>query len=180
VGHSTDIAAVRKVWERRRLPLDPVLLLGSGGAAAAALVALEGRQVVVAARRRDAAEGLVRAVGARAEVCGWEEARLRAVVVNATPLGMRGEELPEWMLQQATGVFDMAYGWGETPVLALARRRGLPAADGIDMLVAQAEESFRLWTGVSPPEGVMEEAARNPSRALSGAPTQPTRTEAQE
>ena len=34
-----------------------------------------------------------------------------AVVVNATPLGMRGETLPENVVGPASGLVDLAYGW---------------------------------------------------------------------
>jgi shikimate 5-dehydrogenase len=58
----------------------------------------------------------------------------------------------------------MAYGDGDTPAVVEARRLGLPIADGIDLLVAQAELSFRIWTGRESPSGVMERAARKRSR----------------
>jgi|FLYL01.1.fsa_nt_gi shikimate dehydrogenase len=161
VGYSTDIGGIRRVWVDRGLPDDePVLVLGSGGAAAAALVALAGRPVWVSARRGEAADRLVGELGVEAGQVAWGTGVAGAVVVNCTPLGMRGETLPPRVLETASGLFDMAYGPQETPAVAYARSRGIPFADGVHLLAAQAEESFRIWTGVTPPRGVMEQAAR--------------------
>jgi shikimate dehydrogenase len=81
-----------------------------------------------------------------------------AVVVNATPVGMRGEALPTDLVAASSGLFDMAYGSGPTPAVRLARELGLPVADGPDMLLAQAAASFAIWTGVDPPLDEMRAA----------------------
>jgi shikimate 5-dehydrogenase len=36
---------------------------------------------------------------------------------------------------------------------------GCQTIGGLDMLVAQAQEQFRWWTGSQPPPGLMREAA---------------------
>ncbi len=66
----------------------------------------------------------------------------------------------------------MTYGAGPTPALLEARRSGLPNADGIDLLAAQAEESFHIWTGLRPPDGLFEQVARNASRSPKSSPIQ--------
>jgi shikimate dehydrogenase len=38
----------------------------------------------------------------------------------------------------------------ETPLLAAARARGLPAVDGLGMLLHQARPGFEAWFGVAP------------------------------
>lgn len=172
IGYSTDIDGIRGVWEKRGLAAGAVLILGSGGAAAASLVALEGERLFISARRRDAAESLVGRTGVEAEFVEWGVAVAGAVVVNATPLGMRGEKLPDPVMETATGLLEMAYGSGETPAARSVRSAGLPLADGLDLLVAQAEESFRLWTGEYPVPGVMDAAARKNSRHLGDGPNQ--------
>ena len=160
VGESTDVGALTDVWGRRGLPGDvPVLVLGAGGAAAAAVVALRGRKVLVSARREAAAAALA-AAHPGAVPHPWGAPATGAVVVNATPLGMDGEALPEGVMAAASGLVDLAYGPDPTPAVREAGRRNLPAADGIDVLVAQAARSFRLWTGREAPLAVMEAAAR--------------------
>ena len=77
-----------------------------------------------------------------------------AVAVNASPLGMKGApplEIPLDALPRESAAIDLVYVPVETPFLRRARERGHPVADGLDMLFAQAAESFRLWHGVLPP-----------------------------
>ncbi|MFO7547245.1 MAG: hypothetical protein R6X29_00020 [Acidimicrobiia bacterium] len=177
VGYSTDIEGIRAAWVRRRLPEGPVMLLGSGGAAAAALVALEGRAIRLCARRVAAAHGLVSSTRVAAQVETWGTPAADETVVNATPIGMQGEPLPDRVLDTAVGLFEMAYGPASSPAVEVMRSRHLPVADGIDFLIAQAEASFRLWTGEAPSTGVMEAAARNRSSGHHGPPTLDTERE---
>jgi shikimate dehydrogenase len=87
------------------------------------------------------------------------------VVINGTPLGMRGEHLPQGLLDKAAGFFDMAYGTSPTPSARLARSAGLPVATGWDLLLAQAAASFILWTGRDAPVDVMTAALRGAGNA---------------
>lgn len=156
-GDSTDIAGIERAWGP--LPTGPALILGSGGAAAAALLALEGRPLRVAGRRRAVAAELIRRTGVEASVIDWIGARAEdEVVVNATPIGMHGEGLPEKLLDGAAGLFDMPYGAGETPAVRAARELRIPAVDGSAMLLHQAARSFFLWTGIEPSLEAMQEA----------------------
>jgi len=163
-GFSTDIDGVRRVWEERLSSGELALILGAGGAAAAALVALEGIHLAISARRPESAQAVASRVGVDAAVVEWGEPIRGAVLVNATPLGMNGEVLPDAVVEEASGLLEMAYGPVETPAVRRARQAGLQVADGLDLLVAQAEESFRLWTGAFSAPGVMEAAARKNSR----------------
>ena len=155
-GHTTDPDGVRFAWEHAGLPEDaPVLLLGAGGAAAAALAALDGRDCRVSARREEAARALADRVNPEARLVGWGEGVPGAVVVNATPLGMAGDNLPAAVLDKAAGLLEMAYGGGQTPAAVLLRSRGCPVAPGELMLVGQGAASFAIWTGVEVPPKVM-------------------------
>ena len=73
------------------------------------------------------------------------------LVVNATPV--RDEVLVE--LEPGTTVVDLAYGTGETALVAAARALGCPVVDGLEALVRQGAASFRIWTGLEPPVDVM-------------------------
>lgn len=157
-GHTTDVTGLRAVLGR--FPEAAVVVLGTGSAAAAALVAAEGRRATLVGRSRERAEALVARVGAVASVSDWGDIPGRGLLVNATPLGMNGEALPERWEEGKVGLVDLAYGPAVTPAVALARRIGIPVADGLDVLVAQAALSFELWTGLPAPVEVMERAAR--------------------
>lgn len=162
-GHSTDVEAVRRVWVKAGLPTDcPVLVVGAGGAAAAAMIAMEDRELWCSARRSEAVSLLAERVDVFFRPLPWGKSLLGAVVVNATPLGMRGGELPVALLERAEGLFDMAYRADRSPTAAFGwmTEHRLPASDGLAMLAAQAEASFEMWTGRRSPTGVMERAAR--------------------
>lgn len=158
-GDNTDIPGLRAAWEDAGLSMEaPVLILGSGGAAAAALVALAGRDITIAARAADASHALLRRTRVDGEVLEWGSAIDGAVVVNATPVGMGGESLPVGIIESAAGLVDMAYAATPTPAAEAAAARGLPIADGRDVLIAQAAASFELWTGVPAPLEAMRAA----------------------
>lgn len=168
-GHSTDGAGIDFALEWAGLPqVGQVLVLGAGGAAAAALVALEHRPLAISARRVEQAEALLEQLGVTAPVVPWGRAVLNALVVNATPIGMAGEALPEAVIEAAGGLLDMVYGEKMTQATVDAGRRGIPHTDGLAMLVGQARESFRLWTGRTIPAEVMMEAVN-----LSSSPALP-------
>jgi shikimate dehydrogenase len=143
------------------------LVLGAGGAARAAVAALvdHGLDVAVSARREVEATQLAADLGCRVEP--WPPRTGAALVVNATPVGQSGDagELPvdETLLDAAESVCDLAYrGDGaETGLIGAARRRGLRAVDGLDVLVGQGARSFRIFTGVEAPLDVMRAAARD-------------------
>ena len=156
-GDTTDVGGIRHAWGA--LPGERALILGSGGAAAAALLALEGRDLFIGARHPDSAESLRARTGVEAHIVGWGVPVLDAVVVNATPLGMNGEHLPTVVLEQASGLFDMVYGAGQTPAISHVARSGKPVVDGLEMLLAQAALSFEIWTGVPAPITAMRTAA---------------------
>jgi shikimate dehydrogenase len=68
--------------------------------------------------------------------------------------------LPADALRSGHVVVDLVYEPVESGLLAAARSAGARTVDGVGMLVHQAAHAFHLWTGVEPPIGVMESAAR--------------------
>lgn len=153
---------------------DEVVLLGTGGAARAAAVAtgrLRCRLTVVGRRAEQAAElaEVAARAGAAASVAlhlddqaavggAVESAR---TVVNATPLGMDGEQLPPpfTTLTADQVAYDLVYTPPETPFLQAAKARGAEAHHGLGMLVGQAAASYRRWTGQDAPVATMSAAA---------------------
>jgi len=78
------------------------------------------------------------------------------LIVNATPV--RDDVLVA--LEAGQTVVDLAYGPGETALVAAARAAGCTVVDGREALVRQGAASFRLWTGLEPPLDVMRAAVR--------------------
>lgn len=159
-GHNTDIDGVRHaIAALGDVDAPRLVVLGSGGAARAAVVAADG-PVAVMARSPDRAVEVLRTTGTSGDVLAWGDEVHGAIVVNATPLGMRGELLPEAVLSTSSAVVDMVYGDTSTPTIQWAGRTGLPSVDGIVMLVGQAARAFELFVGRTAPMEVMDRAAR--------------------
>jgi shikimate dehydrogenase len=164
VGYNTDVAGVRHALATVESDQDvPILILGTGGAAAAVLLAVEGRRVHISGRNEERSRALVDRVGVDAEVLPWATPVGLATVINATPLGMAGEQLPDGIVERAGALVDMTYGTDRSPSVANALALGLPTADGLTMLVGQAVEAFELFTGLEGPVETMERAARTRS-----------------
>lgn len=161
-GFNTDMDGVLHAMAHLQLPPGtPVHVLGSGGAAAAAIVAAtKTGPVSVSARNEQRVTDLLKRIGTDAMVVPWGSWPEDTIVINATPLGMNGEPLPERILEGATGLVDMPYGEEVTPSVMTAQSLGIPYADGLVMLAGQAVEAFRLFTGHRVPVEIMETAAR--------------------
>lgn len=92
----------------------------------------------------------------------------RDLLINASWAGMNKEDpclLDESALGQKTFVYDLIYNPPETKLLQLAKGKGCGYANGLDMLLYQGAESFRIWTGREGPEvtGIMRDALRKES-----------------
>ena len=158
-GDNTDVSGLLRAHDDLGLSESaPVHVLGSGGAAAAALVAFAGREISISARSGDRAAALLQRTRVNGEVVEWGDPVQGAVVVNATPLGMAGETLPDGIVERAAALIDLPYGDQRTPSVVSALALGFPVADGRDVLLAQAAASFELWTGVAAPIEAMRAA----------------------
>jgi shikimate dehydrogenase len=144
-----------------------VLLLGAGGAARAVALALgrKGARVSVAARKADAAVAAAALAGG--EAVAWNDragvAEQAEIVVNATPIGMGGDDalpVPASSLRADHVVVDLVYHPIETPLLTAAAACGAAPVDGLGMLVHQAALQVECWSGREPPVAVMRAAAQ--------------------
>jgi shikimate dehydrogenase len=169
-GHNTDAPGFDR-FLRRDAGFDPsgrsALVFGAGGAARACVLALArgGLSDLTVAVRDPARAGALRSAlqdfDTRLDVASLEEAsRARAdLVVNATPLGARGEDLPVPPLGPRLVVVDLLYRPRVTPLLTAARAAGAQAFGGLGLLLHQAALSFELWTAQPAPLDVMSAAA---------------------
>lgn len=137
-----------------------ILLLGAGGAARGViepLLATGPAALVVANRSVDKARLLAASFAdlAALDACSFAELAGKSfdLVVNATSASLGGEALPlpEGLFAHGALAYDMMYGRGDTPFLALARTQGAArCADGLGMLVGQAAEAFFVWRARRP------------------------------
>ena len=168
-GYNTDAPGFIKPLEREfgNLRDARCAVIGAGGVASAALWSFGQARAKATVFARDVWKASALAERFGAEWLPLEEARFTGfdVVVNATPLGTVGHfegETPATasQLRGARLVYDLVYNPTETKFLREASAAGCKTLGGLAMLVAQAAEQFKLWTGAPPPEGVMYEAAQ--------------------
>jgi shikimate dehydrogenase len=172
-GHNTDalaIAHILKGFERLPYPTHVaayVQILGAGGAARAAVIGAVDAGYYdfdIFNRSQEGASRLalwlsldpkayahpLEALGPiRNPDDGSEDQRYSHVVINATSLGMAGQD--ELSVDRAgyypdTIVIDMVYRpHGETGLARQARLLGLRFADGLDLLIEQAAFAFEMF-----------------------------------
>lgn len=160
-GFNTDVAGVVRPLEKRlRLRGARVAVLGAGGAARAAVFGLveQGAEVFVINRTHEAAVALARQAKAKSLKHEAFAKQRFDVLINSTPCGMKGNKQAMPIAPNelnASLVFDMVYNPIETPLLALARSRGIPVITGVEMFVQQGARQFEIWTGKPAPENEM-------------------------
>ena len=161
VGFNTDVDGVVRPLERRmRLKGARVAVLGAGGAARAAVFGLVAQEAEVFIVNRTHEKAVALAKQAKAKSLKHELLAKSHfdVLINSTPCGMTGskEALPLKANELNAGlVFDMVYTPLETPLLKLARARGIPVVTGLEMFVQQGARQFEIWTGKPAPEAEM-------------------------
>jgi shikimate dehydrogenase len=139
------------------------VVLGAGGTARATLYALRqrGARAVVLNRTPGKAEALVNELGAeRSGALEELAATPHDILVNTTSVGLKSDESPvdAAALRAGSVVLDAVYDPLETRLLRDARARGARAVSGKWMLIEQAREQLRAWSGVSVDARVMEAA----------------------
>ena len=169
-GHNSDAVGFER-FLRDDVGFDAsgrsALLFGAGGGARACALAAARcglASLSVAVREASRAEDLLAALEGSAtevQVVGFDDASQVEVdlIVNATPLGIHGEELPLPPLPHGVVGIDLLYRPGVTPFQGAVRDAGGSAFGGLGLLLQQAAISFELWTGRSAPLPVMSAAA---------------------
>ncbi len=172
-GHNTDAAGFLE-------PLRPLLaerhyfrmarVLGTGGAARAIVQALagEGFTIVLAGRDPAKASAILDQLAPTGEHHAVDLAHFAEptgfafddrdgcldLVVNASPLGMRGQPplVFEWSHAPPGAIaYDIVADPVDTPFLRDARAAGFRTIDGFAMLIGQAALAFELFFGTPPP-----------------------------
>jgi shikimate dehydrogenase len=164
-GANTDWLGAVRALEGAGGPLrgKRAVVLGAGGTARAVTYGLlaRGAQVTVLNRTAARAEALAKELGAAGggplEALAGEPYDL---LVQTTSVGLRADAspIPDEALRAGAVVLDAVYDPLETRLLRAARERRCTPVSGREMLVAQAAEQIRLWTGREPPVDVMTRA----------------------
>ncbi|MBM4240149.1 MAG: shikimate dehydrogenase [Euryarchaeota archaeon] len=177
-GFNTDgIGAIRAIEEETPVKDKKIVILGAGGAARAVsfqmLIAGAG-SVVIANRTPENAillkESLVAKLDGQVKTTDLsdkleKELKDADILINTTPIGMfpNIHEKPlvkAEMMHSDLVVNDLVYNPIKTGLLKEAEQAGLKPISGIKMLIYQGIESFKIWTGITPPVNVLEDALR--------------------
>jgi shikimate dehydrogenase len=160
VGDNTDVGGflhATRDLDGLDLAGAKVLLLGAGGAARAVAVACETvgvRRLDIHNRTAERAERLIEELGleeiARTVAVPLGSVTTYELVVNSTSLGIEPVDLLPLSFGEVRVrfAFDLVYGRGGTEWTRAAALAGVPATDGLSMLVRQAVLSLERWFGV--------------------------------
>lgn len=173
VGYNTDspgfLEPLRDALAQRHL-FRMARILGAGGAARAIVSALakQGFTLVLAARDPGKARAMLDELAPGGEhhaidlthfatpidFAFDDREQLFDLVVNASPLGMRGQSPLAFDFSHAPPgctVYDIVTHPLETPLLVEARAQGLATIDGLAMLIGQAAVAFEKFFGAPAP-----------------------------
>ena len=173
IGHNTDVpgfkVALDRLVGRQKMPRQAVVLGAGGGARAVVYSLITGgfTRVIVFNRHLHRAEALVKHFGRSAahmdlKAMPWHESIIESelaktrVLVNATSIGLHGDEtpIPGEILPPELLVLDLIYR--KTRLLRDAAAAGDETADGELMLLHQGAAAFTLWTGQAAPLELMQ------------------------
>lgn len=137
------------------------LVLGAGGSARAVIygLKLKGAEVFLWNRTKEKAERLCKSFNCKVVEKPEEVLMEVDLIVNTTSSGLKDEDSPLFdysLLEPNHKVVDIIYR--ETSLLKFAKKKGCLCKDGLDMLLYQGMESFRIWTGLEVPYEVVRNA----------------------
>jgi shikimate dehydrogenase len=145
-GFNTDAVAFKNSLQKYLQPHHKcALVLGTGGASKAvqyALTELAIDYVLVSRHKKENQLGY--------EDVGEDTVTGHQVLINTTPLGMypnvdQDPPIPYSALTKNHLLYDLTYNPPKTKFLQQGESRGAQVINGYEMLVAQAEESWRIW-----------------------------------
>lgn len=152
-------------------------ILGTGGAARAIVAALAERGFVIVLAGRDPAKAqeMLDELTAQddhhaihlghfetpTDFAFDDRAQCFDVIVNASPLGMTGQDAMAFDFSHAppnSVVYDIVTSPRDTAFLQAARAAGFETVDGLAMLIGQADHAFRRFFGAVPPRDAASDA----------------------
>ena len=169
VGENTDVNGFsRLIGGKTYITKDTrTLVIGAGGAARSIMYVLSqrGAKMTVIDIDKKRARRLAASFNARTDSVKkvLNHGGPFDIVVNCSPVGMRGvpgNPVKARVFNPNSVFFDIIFNPPVTEAMRTAEASGARSYGGLEMLVQQGAESFRLWTGLEPDVDVMREAAR--------------------
>ena len=146
IGYNTDAIAFKTSIQKYLKPHHKcALVLGTGGASKAIQYALKDLNidfVLVSRHKKQTQLGY--------EDVGEDVVKAHQIIINTTPLGMypsvdQDPPIPYNALSSDHLLYDLTYNPAKTKFLLQGENKGTQIINGYEMLVAQAEESWRIW-----------------------------------
>ena len=170
MGYNTDIYGFKEAIPKDiNLNKQTACILGTGGASRAAAVGLIEKGISTIhfyTRNILNAQNAINYLRDKFPNIKFESHQIQnvtsmpetAIVVNATPVGMKGFAADEKplsdsvirSLDKTTLVYDIVYNPLTTEFLKSAQKEGLRTVEGLDMLLYQAQRAIQIWTGKTP------------------------------
>ncbi len=162
-GFNTDWVGFKKSLRKIKVPIRKVLIFGAGGASRAVIYGLYKsgcREIFVAVRSIMRGQKLSEDFSSCLELhlLGWYDERLTEaaseadLLVNATPVGLNGLDSGfQWLgkLILKNKIFiDLIYNPPFTDFMRAGCQAQAVVYNGVDMLLFQALESLKIWTGI--------------------------------
>lgn len=149
-GFNTDVTGFEKTFIPHLLPIHKkALILGTGGAASAVEFTLKklGIEYLFVSRTQAAGNNSITYDDLNEELI-----RSHTIIINTTPLGTypdieRCPNIPYQYLGAQHYLYDLVYNPAETLFLKKGKEKGATIQNGAEMLVIQAEESWKIWNG---------------------------------
>ncbi len=164
IGYNTDLYGLEKALESENIFLNgqKVLILGAGGAARAAAFLCAGKcaeKIIIMNRSKEHAQKIIEDIRNRFTDCNIEflsfeeQDRIKDdgyIVLQATKVGLfpnvnQSVLKDDELLNHVRAVYDFIYNPFETQLMKQARVRGIPAYNGLKMLLFQGIRSYELW-----------------------------------
>ncbi len=146
-GFNTDHTAFKNSLQPLLRPWhDRALILGNGGAAAAVAFALKELKIGYAVVSRIHHDGSTLTYDQLNEKIISEN----TLIINTTPVGMHPDNssspaIPYRYISEKHLLYDLIYNPAKTEFLKRGEEKGATIKNGEEMLVLQAEESWRIW-----------------------------------
>lgn len=145
-GYNTDVVGFEQTLAPFLKPYHKkALILGTGGASAAVEWVLKKLGIDYLSVSRTASDNTI-----TYEQIDEAMMTTHTLVINTTPLGMYPKidtcpNLPYQFINEQHHLFDLVYNPEETQFLAKGKAHGASIQNGWEMLILQAEESWRIW-----------------------------------
>ena len=146
-GYNTDVVGFEISLKKKWKPLhNRALVLGTGGAAKAVAYVLEKMAIPYQfVSRKKEGRNTISYQDVSADIV-----QASLLIINTTPLGMYPNVdaypiIPYQALTADHYLYDLVYNPAKTIFLQKGEERGAIIENGAEMLVLQAEESWRIW-----------------------------------